>query len=138
MLFGLRACRVRAAASAMHRAVPIGLAEQAADLAGNRARPGMQQSVGRRLGAGILTVECLPNCLTVEHRIRRDHDQHEGAERIQRWAELDMHQGDQLDVGDEDAEQVDLDHRPGAQPFDPGEDLPQVPPWSTKLQTART
>ena len=59
-------------------------------------------------------------------RIGRDHRQQQRGQRVERDADLDVHQRAQLRVGDEHAEQIDLDHRPGPQMLGPGEHRAQV------------
>ena len=55
-----------------------------------------------------------------------DHGKQEGAQRVEGGAELDEDQHLELHVGNEDAEQIDLDHGPPAQVLDPGEHRAQI------------
>ena len=121
--------QVRAAAPAARLGVRDGQAGQPAGLAadgpGRRPVEG-NRGVVDRLAGEAARLHLLPDRLPVEDGIGHDRRQHQRAERVERRADLDVDEVDQLHVGDEDAEQIDLDHRPGAQLLEPGEEPPQV------------
>ena len=130
MLSGLRACRCepqrgqRGSASAAGRQTSPQVSQPTAPTAG----PSRGTAAWSTAGAGeAARLHLLPDRLPVEDGVGHDRGQHQRAERVERRADLDVDEVDQLHVGDEDAEQVDLDHRPGAQVLEPGEEPPQVP-----------
>ena len=96
--------------------VGAGLHDQLASATGN------QPAAGRRLVRGglqagsvgtPLDTDLVPDRGHVEGAVGGDHQHHDRGEREDRGVEIDMRQVHQLGVGDEDAEHVDLDHRPG-------------------------